>query len=46
MSEKHGTFEGLGFKKARPMMTEGLEKTLREKKKMLLSNNFPFFFFF
>ena len=26
-------------------MTEGFEKTLREKKKMLLSINFPFFFF-
>ena len=25
-------------------MTEGFENTLREKKKMLLSSNFPFFF--
>ena len=25
-------------------MTEGFEKTLREKKKMLLSSNFSFFF--
>ena len=42
ISEKHGTLEGFG--KRGQLMTEGFEKkTLREKKKMLLSSNFPFF---
>ena len=42
MSEKRGTLEGFEFKKARSIDDEGFVKTLREKKKMLLSSNFPF----
>ena len=44
MSEKHGTLESLDLRKRGRLMTEGFEKTLREKKKMLLSSNFPFCF--
>ena len=46
MSEKCGTLKGFGFKKARPIDDKDLKKTLREKKKMLLTRNFPFFKYF
>ena len=45
MSEKCGTLKGFGFKKAGPIDDGKIWKiTLREKKKMLLTSNFPFFF--
>ena len=44
MFEKCGTLKGFGFKKARPIDDRKIwKKTSREKKKMLLTSNFPFF---
>ena len=49
MSEKRDILEGyesnnaMNLTKRGRLMTEDFEKTLREKKKMLLSSNFPIF---